>query len=167
MAIEALAVLRERYNARLTIIGRIFDGAYLQRCIARSTELGLENFVTFTGSLSQREISEHFSRGRIGVHTALEGATRSSGSLLSMFAHGLPVIALKTDHDDVEFNDLLKQSDADAHSLAHAIGGMLEDSAGSEALGRRASQRYGAAFDWRAITSAAVPQLVTKPFGLQ
>lgn len=156
LAIEALAILRKRVDARLTIIGRVFDDAYRQRCMALATDRGLADYVTFTGSLSQQQISEQFASARVGIHTALEGATRSSGSLLSMFAHCLPVIALKTDHDDVDFSDILKQSDANADSLARALAEMLEDSAATEALGRRAGQRYETAFDWRAIASAVV-----------
>lgn len=154
IAIRALALLRKTIEARLTIIGRIFDEAYAQRCAALATELGVGKFVTFTGSLTPSQISAHLADADAAVHTTAEGSTRSSGSLLALLAHGIPVVAVRTRFDDICFQDVVLSASEEPDALAGMLLGLAADDASASEIGSRAVQKYRKYFDWRALAQS-------------
>ncbi|MGZ3574237.1 MAG: glycosyltransferase family 4 protein [Vulcanimicrobiaceae bacterium] len=158
LAMDALAIARRTIDVRITIIGRIFDEHehYFNACIAHADKIGVRPYVNFTGALSPPEVSQRLSRAHIGIHTAYEGSTRSSGSLLALLAHGVPVVAARTEHDDKCFDGLVTYAGVDPSALARAIVALAESPHIAEEFGRRAREEYRTAFDWRALTNAVV-----------
>jgi glycosyltransferase involved in cell wall biosynthesis len=158
LAMESLKELRRTLDVRLTIIGRVFDEHehYMRKCLDYAEYNGIAPFVEFTGALDSREISRRLSEAHLGIHTASEGATRSSGSLLALLAHGVPVVAARTEGDDDCFADSLTYADDNPIALANAIASLVREATFAEETGRRAQERYFADFDWRAIASTVI-----------
>lgn len=154
VAIRALAQLRGRIDARLTIVGRIFDLVYADSCMQLAAELGVSEFVRFTGSLPAAGISAEMSTMHAAVHTAAEGSTRSSGSLLALLAHGIPVVAARTAFDDPCFDDVIIHAEPQPHALAEELFALAADNEHAARLGERAACKYRTDFDWRVLAQS-------------
>jgi glycosyltransferase involved in cell wall biosynthesis len=101
---EAFAkVVTERRNARLLLVGGVESLAlpgeeaerYWGKLHALARELRLEGSVALTGYLPDDEASRLLSGADLGVLPFNHGATLKSGSLLALFAHGLPIVATR------------------------------------------------------------------------
>jgi glycosyltransferase involved in cell wall biosynthesis len=66
---------------------------YSEKLQALMRELGLESVARLTGYLPDDVLSQHLAGSDIGVLPLNGGVTAKSGSLLAMWAHGLPVVA--------------------------------------------------------------------------
>jgi glycosyltransferase involved in cell wall biosynthesis len=154
IAIRALALVRNTIDARLTIIGRIFDAEYMQRCAALAEDLGIGGSLKFTDSLEPSQVSAHLARTDAAVHTTAEGSTRSSGSLLALLAHGIAVVATRTPFDDICFEDVVLHADADPAALADVLLFLAMDPSRATQIGRRALNKYRQYFDWRALAES-------------
>lgn len=93
-------VLTTSPQARLLLVGGVeslalrAQGAkrYWDKLHALARELNLGNKVYFTGYLDAETASEYLTGADIGVLPFNHGLTMKSGSLLTLLAHGLPVI---------------------------------------------------------------------------
>ena len=70
-------------------------------------DLELTQRVAITGYLEAEAASYCLSGGDIGVLPFHHGVTLKSGSLLTLFAHGLPVVATRPDRPDFDLDDSL------------------------------------------------------------
>jgi len=130
-------------TVKLIVIG---DGPERERLEKLSRELKLENYVTFTGFISQEKLAEHLQSSNIFVLPSLsEGVPRS---ILEAMACGMFVIATRVGGvPDVVTdgkNGLLVQPN-DAKALSEAIRWALADPQRLAAVGetnRIAAQRY-------------------------
>ncbi|MUG93358.1 glycosyltransferase [Scytonema sp. UIC 10036] len=94
-------VLETHPQARLLLIGGVESLAlrgdeakcYWDKLHTLVAELNLNNKVYLTGYLDAESASKYFSGCDIGVLPFHHGMTMKSGSLLTLLAHGLPVIA--------------------------------------------------------------------------
>jgi glycosyltransferase involved in cell wall biosynthesis len=93
--VQAAALLRDRGCAfRLRIVGEGVEWARLQRLVH---ELGLEESVTFTGPLSEAEVSAEYERAQVFALACreLENGDRDGipNVVLEAMAHGLPIVS--------------------------------------------------------------------------
>ena len=156
LAIETLALLRKRFDARLTVVGRVFDEDYARRCMQRAAELGVADRVTFTGALDAAEISQRWSRADVAIYATTDGVSGSSGSLLALLAHGLPIVAAGTPAEEGAFNDVVIHTGEDANAIAEGVVRLITRPDDARDLGMRAMSRYRDAFGW-----ASAAQILT------
>lgn len=154
LAIRALAALREDVDAHLTIMGRVFEAPYAETCMSLAAELGLGEHVIFTDSLAADEITEHLGLADAAIHTTMEGTTRSSGSLLALLAHEIPIVAARTVFDDACFDDILIRVGDEPDDIARALRTLAMKPQEASDLGSRAAATYRKLFDWRAVARA-------------
>jgi len=151
LAIDALAVARESIDAELTIVGRIADKEYQRQCRDHAIARGVGRHVTFTGGVESAEVTQRMARAGASIITAREGCTGSSGSLLALLAHEVPIVAARTDHDDVRFASVVAQVDANATALGKQLVAFANDRAGAAELGKRGAALYHSDFNWSAV----------------
>jgi glycosyltransferase involved in cell wall biosynthesis len=149
------AAARRDIGLRLVVIGRVHDERYAQSCMTLARELGVADAVRFTGSLDPSEVSRELMRGHLAITALMEGAVASSGSLLALLAHGLPLLAARTPHDEPVFDGALAYSSDDPEAMLDAALGILRSPDGGAELGRRARSRYERQFRWDEIVRRA------------
>src|SRR5215208_469134 len=95
-------VLEKRPHSRLLLVGGVESlalgdeaGWYWNKLRALVGELGLDGSVGITGYVPGEEASRLLSGSDVGVLPFNEGVTLKSGTLLTLFAHGLPVVATR------------------------------------------------------------------------
>ncbi len=160
--LEAFAeVLKDRPQARLLLIGGVESLAlheeeaawYWNKLRALVMELGLDGVVEMTGYIPGEEASRLLSGADVGVLPFNHGVNLKSGALLTLFAHGLPVVATRSDPPEPELADgqlarLVERRDASG--LASAILGLLDDAQERAWLGE-AGCVYTRDLSWSAI----------------
>jgi glycosyltransferase involved in cell wall biosynthesis len=162
--VRMLATAAQRgIELQLTVIGRIWDESYAARCRALAQELGVTKQLHFTGSLEPAAVTRELLRGHLAVTALLEGAVSSSGSLLAMLAHGLPLLAVRTPHDEAAFEDLVAFTADDPSAMLDAALTIIEAADGGAELGRRARSRYERDFRWDEIALRAQSIACARP----
>ena len=131
-------VLEARPQARLLLVGGVESLAlgdeadwYWNKLRGLVEELGLDGSVGMTGYVPEREASRLLSGADVGVLPFNEGVTLKSGTLLTLFAHGLPVVATRPDPPEPDLVDgqLLRLVERrDATKLSAVLSDLLEDS---------------------------------------
>jgi polysaccharide biosynthesis protein PslF len=131
-------VLEKRSRARLLLVGGVESLAlgdeadwYWNKLRGLVEELGLDGSVGMTGYVPEREASRLLSGADVGVLPFNEGVTLKSGTLLTLFAHGLPVVATRPDPPEPDLVDgqLLRLVERrDATKLSAVLSDLLEDS---------------------------------------
>jgi glycosyltransferase involved in cell wall biosynthesis len=98
--IQTLAELvRRRLPARLLMVGGKVGSsdptntAYLQKVERQIGELGLGDYVLWTGFTSSREVTANLLAADCAVLPYREGASLRHGSLMAALAHGLPIVS--------------------------------------------------------------------------
>ena len=152
-------VLAVQPRARLVLAGGLeslaLHGAqarrYHDKLQALIDELGLGSTVRLTGYLSQEAISQHLAGADLGVLPFNEGVTLKSGSLLAMWAHGLPTIATRPplSPPQLEWAAWLVPGRND-EALARGLLRLLDDGQTRRELAQRAREA-GRQFAWSAI----------------
>jgi glycosyltransferase involved in cell wall biosynthesis len=159
--LEAFAkVLEDQPQARLLLVGGVESLAlsgeeaawYWNKLRTLVTELGLDEVVGMTGYVSEEEASRLLSGADVGVLPFTYGLTLKSGALLTLFAHGLPVVATRPDSPEPELADgrmvrLVERRDA--CGLAAAVSGLLADATERTRLGE-AGRAYTQGLSWSA-----------------
>lgn len=152
-------VLRREPGARLLLIGGAeslaLEGdrarSYAAGLRALAQELGVASAVRFTGYLPEALVSEHLAGADVGVLAFNQGVTLKSGSLMAMWAHGLPVVATRPAACPEELERAAWLVPArDPRALAEALVHLLGDAPARQALGARARQA-ASGFAWPAI----------------
>ncbi len=105
-------VLKRRPKARLLLVGgaeslALGDEAdwYWNKLQTLAGELGLDGTVEMTGYVPEEEASKLLSGADVGVLPFNEGVTLKSGTLLALFAHGLPLVATRPDPPEPDLVD--------------------------------------------------------------
>ena len=159
-------LLQSRPGARLLLIGGVESLAlcaeeaawYRNKLQALVKELGLEGRVEMTGYLSEEDASRLLSGADVGVLPFNEGVTLKSGALLTLFAHGLPVVATRPEPPEPTLTDgrLLRLVERrDAPGLAFALLGLLANATGRARLGE-AGRAYTRDLSWPAVAERHV-----------
>ncbi len=124
---------------------------YRKRLQELAGELRLGEAVRLTGYQPEAIVSQHLAGADLGVLPFNEGVTAKSGSLLAMWAHGLPVVATRPAVVAPELERaawLVPGRDADA--LAASLLQLLGDAGARRVLATR-GREAAAQFDWSAI----------------
>jgi len=162
LAIGMIAAGRRRGIAlELAVVGRVFDEAYAARCASLARELGIADRVRFTREIEPAAVSRYFLDAHVAVHALVEGATCSSGSLLAVLAHGVPLLAVRTPRDERAFDDIASFTSEDPDAMLDDALALIRSRDAGAALGRRARERYERDFAWERIAERAL----TIPFG--
>ena len=160
--LEAFAkVLEGRPRARLLLIGGVESLAlrwneaawYWDKLRTLVNELGLDGSVNMTGYVPGEEASRLLSGADVGVLPFNHGVTLKSGTLLALFAHGLPVIVTRSAEPEPELEDgrlawLVERRDA--RGLAAALSKLLTD-APERARLTEVGQAYTRNLSWPVI----------------
>lgn len=165
--LEAFAkVLEGRPQARLLLVGGVESLAlrgeeaawYRNKLRALVAELGLDGVAAMTGYVPEGEASRSLSGADVGVLPFNHGVNLKSGALLTLFAHGLPVVATRSDPPEPELADgrlarLVERRDASG--LASALLELLDDGPERTRLGE-AGRVYTRDLSWSAIAERHV-----------
>ena len=139
-------VLASQPHTRLLLIGGVESLAlsgedarqYWQQLKQTIFQLNLENHVYMIGYLKAEKASQFLAGADIGVLPFNHGVTLKSGSLLTLMAHGLPVIATRSQgiKDELENNSLIKLvNPRDIEGLNHELANLLINPALRSQLG--------------------------------
>ncbi len=165
--LEAFAeVLEGRSQARLLLVGGVESLAlrgeeaawYWNKLRALVADLGLDGMVAMTGYVPEREASRLLSGADVGVLPFNHGVNLKSGALLTLFAHGLPVVATRSEPPEPELaaGRLVRLVERrDASGLATALLGLLADTPERSRLGE-AGYAYSRDLSWSAIAERHV-----------
>jgi glycosyltransferase involved in cell wall biosynthesis len=152
-------VLEGRPRVRLLLVGGVESLAlgdeadwYWNKLRALVREVGLGGYVSMTGYVPEEEASRLLSGADVGVLPFDEGVTLKSGTLLTLFAHGLPVVATRPDPPEPDLVDgqlvrLVEQRDA--AELSAVLSDLLEDPSMRIRLGA-AARTYAGNLSWPA-----------------
>jgi polysaccharide biosynthesis protein PslF len=150
-------------QARLLLVGGVETLAlpgeqatrYWQQLQTQVAELGLTSIGHLTGYLEAEVASRYLSGADIGVLPFNHGVTLKSGSLLTLMAHRLPVIATQTDSADPELNHQIIQPVTPRHvdELVEAIVTLLKHPEQCQRLAE-AGYDFSRQFAWANITTA-------------
>ncbi|TAM73590.1 glycosyltransferase [bacterium] len=153
--IRALAELvRGGTDAELHVLGRVFDTEYAEACRRLAIELGMSARVHLRGALPREQITAELLDADLALHTAEEGCIPSSGALLCLMAHGLPIVAAATPHDVAPLTEAVHS--ASPQALASAMASLLCGTLDGIALGSRAREIYESSFGWREVAARIV-----------
>ena len=155
--IKALPLIHERHlSARLLIVG---DGPDRKKLANLATSLGLEQSVTFAGSVPWSEIPSYYARGEV---FALPTRTRFFGTeteglplvFVEAAAAGLPLVGgdaggVRDAVREGETGHLVKGGNVE--ETAGAIVKLLDDPAAAREMGGRGRQMVLDEFTWDAI----------------
>ena len=144
--LEALGLLKERRNFRLTIVDR--SNAFMAPLVAR--ELGIEDRVTITGRVDREQLVRLYSETQLLVSPSLyEGFGLPAAEAM---ACGTPVLATTAGAFPEVIEDGvsgLLVPPGDAQALADAIEGLMDDSELRTRLGQEGRRRIVDHFSWR------------------
>ncbi len=159
--LEAFAkVLESRPEARLLLVGGAESlalgdeaGWYWDKLRSLVAKLGLDGTVAMTGYVPGEEVSRLLSGADVGVLPFNHGVNLKSGTLLTLFAHGLPVVATRSDPPEPDLTDgrLVRLVERrDRKGLASALLELAEDGPERVRLGE-AGRAYTRDLSWSRI----------------
>ena len=141
LVLDALALLRERFDqAQLLLLGapgRSSPAAEEWERAAR--ERGLEQALSFTGTLSAQELADALSACAVLLFVNSGGPSSRKGTLAGSLGSGAPVVALDGPRRWSEIHDgeVLRLVGDDPSQLAEAVAELLDDRELRDALGVR------------------------------
>jgi len=95
LMLESVAeVIKKRKDVFFLFMGAEVD-ITLDQCMKKCSELGITEFVKFTGKMQYEKAAEYLSLGDIALSGKLS-TTESDGKILTYMAMGLPVICIDT-----------------------------------------------------------------------
>lgn len=151
-------------QARLLLIGGVETLAlpgeqatrYWNHLQATCSELGLATVVHMTGYLDAEAVSHYLMAADLGVLPFNHGVTLKSGSLLTLMAHALPVVATYANPPDPELSqEPLVEAVAprDKDGLAAALSNLLSHPSRRQHLSQ-AGHAFSDRFTWSGIAHA-------------
>jgi glycosyltransferase involved in cell wall biosynthesis len=153
-------VLKGRPQARLLLVGGVESLAlgdeadwYWNKLQTLVGELGLDGTVEMTGYVPEEEASRLISGADVGVLPFNEGVTLKSGTLLALFAHGLPVVATRPDPPEPDLVDgrLVRLVERrDVAGISSVLSELLADGPQRARLGE-AGRIYTRNLSWSAV----------------
>lgn len=151
LAIRVLALVRERWDATLEMVGPDKRDGSLERVRAAAAELGVAGAVQFPGAVPKTAIPERINRGDIFLNTTTIDNTPVS--VLEAMACGACIVSTRVGgipHLLRDGEEALLVEPRDARALAAAVERILGDAALSARLSR-AARAKAEACDWSAI----------------
>jgi glycosyltransferase involved in cell wall biosynthesis len=158
-------VLERRPRARLLLVGGVESlalgseaGWYWNKLRGLARELGLDGSVGMTGYVPGDEASQLLSGADVGVLPFNEGVTLKSGTLLTLFAHGLPVVATRPEPPEPDLIDgqlLRLVTRRDVAGLSATLSDLLVDTSQRARLGE-AGLAYAGGLSWPATAERHV-----------
>ncbi len=158
------AVLARHPNARLLLMGGVESLAlpdepasrYWQQLQHQIGELKLNTAVHMTGYINADKVSQNLAGVDMGVLPFNHGVTLKSGSLLTLMAHALPVIATRATPPEPELEQLLRLiPPRSATSLADELSDLLSNPELRQQLGAVAYQ-FSRQFSWNSIADSHI-----------
>jgi glycosyltransferase involved in cell wall biosynthesis len=154
-------VLATQPQARLLLIGGVESLAlqgedakrYWIQLHALVAELGLSQVVHLTGYVSAETASHYLAGVDIGVLPFNHGLTLKSGSLLTLLAHGLPVVATQHTTSLPEGHPVRLVPPRDIDALTAGLLDLLNNPTGRSQLGE-AGRAFIQNFNWQSIARA-------------
>jgi glycosyltransferase involved in cell wall biosynthesis len=132
-------------------------GDTLERLRSLTTELGLDDAVTFTGRVGPPAISSYLSTASVGLcpdpKTPFNDAS-TMNKVLEYMAHALPVVGFDlaetqgTAGSAAHYVPWRGSPEADPRAFAEAIVDLLDDPARAQAMGRQGRTRIEGALGW-------------------
>jgi glycosyltransferase involved in cell wall biosynthesis len=154
-----VTLIRRGLDLELHFVGRVRDADYAATLACRSRRAGVEERVEWLGALDPEDASKELIAADALLFASTDGTTASSGVLLAGLAHGVPVIAVETSHDEKLFSECVQRADPDAASLADAIEGALSNEERLRQLGEMGARLYNERFQWSRMTATIVTNL--------
>lgn len=150
LLMEELVHRRGRTTVRAALLGFGDSLADLQR---QCTDLGLDQYVEFTGRVGPEQIAEYLSTADVGIGpdpaTPLNDLSTMNKTMEYM-AYALPSVAFDLQETRVSGADtVLYAPDGDIAAMADQVERLLDDPALREELGRRGRERVVTLLDWR------------------
>ena len=133
--VEALPAVRAVHpNARLVVVGAVYDDRFLER----ARQLGVEDAIVCTGKVARDEIPDYVAAADIEAHD-LEGIGLGTASL-EVMAAGVPTIAAVRPDNFLgltlrNWQDLVMVEPGNHRQLSDAIARLLDDAALRAELG--------------------------------
>ena len=157
LVVDELVHKRGRTNVHATLLG---FGDCLDDLKAQSTQLGLDEHVTFTGRVDRVAIAEHLSASDIGVCPDLKTPLNDLSTMnktMEYMSYGLPAVSFDLAETRVSGGDsLLYVPSGDIPGFADAVEKLIDDPALRQELGRRGRERVATQLDWRPQAEAYV-----------
>jgi len=155
--VRAAASIRHDFDREDVQIALLGFGDTLERLRALTTELGLDDMVTFTGRVEPPAIGAYLSTAALGIcpdpKTSFNDAS-TMNKVLEYMAHELPVVSFdlaETQNAAGEAAHYVHWSgdpSGDARSLAKAIVALLDDPLRRSAMGHRGRARIVDGLGW-------------------
>jgi glycosyltransferase involved in cell wall biosynthesis len=163
--LDSLAELRQQgFTAKLVLIGGRTgtadptNAAYADSIEQQIEQLGLREQVTWTGYVTEHEVSAYLHAGDLCVLPFLDGASYRRGSLMAAIGHGCAIVTTTPQVPIPTFEhgrNLHLVSIGDAAALAQAIRHLSANPALRATL-QQGAQQLSAEFDWRRIAQATL-----------
>ncbi|WP_426516476.1 glycosyltransferase family 4 protein [Diaminobutyricibacter sp. McL0618] len=150
LVVEELVHKRGRTTVTATLLG---FGDCLEDLKAQSTQLGLDDHVTFTGRVDRVAIAEYLSRADIGLCPDLKTPLNDLSTMnktMEYMAYALPSVSFDLTETRVSGEDsLLYVPSGDIAAFADAVERLIDDPDLRIELGTRGRERVASELDWR------------------
>lgn len=157
LVMDELVHRRGRTTVTATLLG---FGDCLEELKLQSTQLGLDEHVTFTGRVDRVAIAEHLSRSDIGLCPDLKTPLNDLSTMnktMEYMAYGLPAVSFDLVETRVSGGDcLLYAPSGDIQAFADAVERLIDDPELRTRLGRQGRERVATQLDWRPQAEAYV-----------
>jgi glycosyltransferase involved in cell wall biosynthesis len=156
-AMHELVHRRGRTDVHATLLG---FGDCLEDLKKRSTELGLDDVVTFTGRADRDMIAEKLSAADVGLCPDLKTPLNDISTMnktMEYMAYALPSVSFDLIETRVSGGDtVLYVESGDVKAFADAVERLLDDPELRASMGMRARRRVADELDWRPQSVAYV-----------
>ncbi|MGV8911586.1 MAG: glycosyltransferase family 4 protein [Rhodoglobus sp.] len=156
-AMNELVNVRHRTEITATLLG---FGDCLEELKRQSTELGLDDHVTFTGRVDRIEIAEYLSGSDIGLCPDLKTPLNDLSTMnktMEYMSYGLPSVSFDLVETRVSGGDtVLYVPSGDIGAFTDAVERLIDEPALRVELGKKARERVSTQLDWRPQAEAYV-----------
>ena len=155
--VNELVRTRGRNDLKAVLMG---FGDCLEELKARTTELGLDDYIRFTGRVGPQQIAHYLSAADVGISPDLKTPLNNISTMnktMEYMAYALPSVSFDLVETRVSAGDaaiLVPSGDLDA--FATAVEGLLDDPAERARMGASARRRVSAELDWQPQAQAYV-----------
>jgi len=152
---EELVHRRGRADLEATLLG--FGDCYVD-LRARCTQLGLDDYVTFTGRADKAMIADHLSVADVGLCPDLKTPLNDVSTMnktMEYMSYALPSVSFDLVETRVSGGDsVLYVPSGDVGAFADAVERLLDDPELRIAMAQRARERVSTELDWRPQAAA-------------